>query len=150
MKFLASITALILSACAHASPGVAVPPPSDFVDTEAATNVVFDAGDIYARRLDFALELNAAASNSVIVAWGFGANTNGVLERYYRSGISMAEIVGRMLMLGEVPEEDIRRDISAGNIYGVYYTEGDNQTKIWHKDDAPVGFPWSSRSAVHQ
>jgi hypothetical protein len=55
-----------------------------------------------------------------------------------------------MLMLGEVPEEDIRRDISSGDIYGVYYTEGDNQTKIWHKDDAPVGFPWSSRSAVHQ
>ena len=47
MKFLASITALILSACAYVSTGVAVPPPSDFVDTEAATNVVFDAGDIY-------------------------------------------------------------------------------------------------------
>ena len=40
----------------------------DFVDTEAATNVVFDAGDAYARRLDLALELNAAASNSVVVA----------------------------------------------------------------------------------
>ena len=81
MKHLASITALILSACAHASPGIAVPPPSDFVDTEAATNVVFDAGDVHVRRLDLALELNAAASNSVIVAWGFDANTNGVLER---------------------------------------------------------------------
>ena len=40
----------------------------DFVDTEAATNVVFDAGDAYARRLDLSLELNAAASNSVVVA----------------------------------------------------------------------------------
>ena len=39
MKQLASITALILSACAYVSTGVAVPPPSDFVDTEAATNV---------------------------------------------------------------------------------------------------------------
>ena len=46
MKSLASITALILSACAHASPGVAVP-PSDFVDAAAATDVVFDAGDVY-------------------------------------------------------------------------------------------------------
>ena len=80
MKSLASITALILSACAHASPGVAVP-PSDFVDAEAATNVVFDAGDVYARRLDIALELNAAASNDVIVAFGHDADTNGVLER---------------------------------------------------------------------
>lgn len=68
MKFLASITALILPACAYASTGVAVPPPSDFVDTEAATNVVFDAGDVHVRRLDLALELNAAASNSVVVA----------------------------------------------------------------------------------
>ena len=79
MKSLASITALILSACAHASPGVAVP-PSDFVDAEAATNVVFDAGDVY----------------------------------------------------------------------GVYYTEDDNRIKTWHKNCAPVGFPWSSRNAVHQ
>ena len=60
---------------------VAVPPPSDFVDTEAATNVVFDAGDVYARRLDIALELNAAASNDVIVAFGHDADTNGILER---------------------------------------------------------------------
>ncbi len=41
--------ALILSACAYASPGVAVPSPSDFVDSEAATNVVFDAGDVVSR-----------------------------------------------------------------------------------------------------
>ena len=80
MKHLASITALILSACAYVSTGVAVPPPSDIVDTEAATNVVFDAGDVY----------------------------------------------------------------------GVYYTEDDNRIKTWHKNGAPVGFPWSSRNAVHQ
>ena len=55
MKHLASITALILPACAYASTGVAVPPPSDFVDTEAVTNVVFDAGDVYARRLDLGI-----------------------------------------------------------------------------------------------
>ena len=45
-----------------------MPPPSDFVDTEAETNVVFDAGDAYARRFDLSLELNATASNSVVVA----------------------------------------------------------------------------------
>ncbi len=81
MKQLASIMALIIPACAYASTGVAVPPPSDFVDSEAVTNVVFDAGDVYARRLDLALELNAAASNNVIVAFGYDANTNGALER---------------------------------------------------------------------
>ena len=45
MKHLASITVLILPACEYVSTGVAVPPPSDFVDTEAVTNVVFDAGE---------------------------------------------------------------------------------------------------------
>ena len=81
MKTLAFLVALMLAASAFASQGVAVPPPSDFVDTEAATNVVFDTGDAYARRFDLALELNAAASNNVIVAFGYDANTNGVLER---------------------------------------------------------------------
>ena len=81
MKIPLPILVLHLSASACASPGVAVPPPSDFVDTEAETNVVFDAGDAYARRFDLALELNAAASNSVVVAFGRDANTNGVLER---------------------------------------------------------------------
>ena len=70
--------------------------------------------------------------------------------RYYRSGMSMEEIVGRMLMLGEVSKEDIRRDITTGDIYGVYYTEDDNRIKTWNKNNAPVGFPWSSRNAVHQ
>ena len=81
MKIPLSILVLHLSASACASPGVAVPPPSDFVDTEAEINVVFDAGDAYARRFDLALELNAASSNDVIVAFGYDANTNGVLER---------------------------------------------------------------------
>ena len=49
MKQLASLMALILPACAYASPGVAVPPPSDLVDTEAVTNVVFDAGVVVSR-----------------------------------------------------------------------------------------------------
>ena len=81
MNTLAFLAALMLSASACSATGVAVPTPSDRVDTEAVTNVVFDAGDVYARRLDLALELNAAASNDVIVAFGHDANTNGVLER---------------------------------------------------------------------
>ena len=55
MKIPASIIALILSACTCSAQGVAAPPPSDFVDTEAVTNVVFDAGDVYARRLDLGI-----------------------------------------------------------------------------------------------
>ena len=81
MKFLPSIFVLFLLVRATVAQGAAVPHPSDYVDTEAVTNMVFDAGDIYARRLDLAFELDAAASNSVIVAFGHDANTNGILER---------------------------------------------------------------------
>ena len=77
-----------------------------------------------------------------------GSGSGGV--RYYRSGTSMKELVGRMLMLGEVPEVDVRRDITAGCVYGVYYEDGANQTKIWHKGNAPVACPWANRSPVHQ
>ena len=81
MKFLPSIFVLFLLVRATVAQGAAVPQPSDYVDTEAETNMVFDAGDIYARRLDLTFELDAAASNSVIVAFGHDANTNGILER---------------------------------------------------------------------
>ena len=77
---------------------------------------------------------------------GFGSEGT----RYYRLGTSMEQIVGRMLMLGEVPEEDVRRDITAGGVYGVYYTDEDSQTRIWHKGNAPVGFRWENRSPTHK
>ena len=77
-----------------------------------------------------------------------GSGSGGV--RYYRNGTSMKALVGRMLMLGEVPEVDVRRDVSAGCVYGVYYEDGANQTKIWKKGNAPVACPWTTRSPVHQ
>ena len=69
--------------------------------------------------------------------------------RYYVAGTSMNEIVGRMLMLGDVGEVDARRDISAGDVYGVCYTNGVNQIKVWIKNDALVAYPWSSAPPVH-
>ena len=69
--------------------------------------------------------------------------------RYYRSGTSMMGLVGRLLMLGSVPSADVRRDISNGGIYGVYYYDY-QEGKAWQKDVAPVGFPWSSRQPAHQ
>ena len=96
------------------------------------------------------IKLYAPAAD-VDIDWNGGCNGKGAGgARYYRSGTSMEEIVGRMLMLGEVPKVDVRRDVTAGSVYGVYYTDGENQTKIWHKGDASVGFPWSNRNPVHQ
>ena len=74
------VPVLLLGAYAYAS-GVGVPSPSDFVDTEAATNVVIETGNVYVRRLDLTLALSAAASNSVEIAIGRDANTNGILDR---------------------------------------------------------------------
>ena len=83
--------------------------------------------------------------------WNGGCDGSGSGgTRYYRSGTSMEQIVGRMLMLGEVPEGDARRDITAGCVYGVYGTNGVDQVKIWLKGDVPVGFPWGNRHPVHQ
>ena len=55
MKFQLPILVLLLAASACSAQGVAVPPPSDFVDTEAVTTVVFDADDVYARRHDLGI-----------------------------------------------------------------------------------------------
>ena len=83
--------------------------------------------------------------------WNGGCDGSGSGgTRYYRSGTSMEQIVGCMLMLGEVPEGDARRDITAGCVYGVYGTNGVDQVKIWLKGDVPVGFPWGNRHPVHQ
>ena len=69
--------------------------------------------------------------------------------RYYRAGTEMKQIVGRLLMLGSVPEEDVRRDITSGSVYGVYYI-GSGESKVWKKNCAPIGFPFGNRNINHQ
>lgn len=60
---------------------VAAPNVSAYADTEAVTNVAFNAGDKNARLFSLSLELDATASNNVSVAFGCDANENGLLER---------------------------------------------------------------------
>ena len=62
----------------------------------------------------------------------------------------MVNILSRMLMKGTRGPLDNPVDITAGDIYGVYYTNRVDQTKIWLKDDAPVACPWENRNPVHQ
>ena len=61
----------------------------------------------------------------------------------------MNDIVDRMLMLGSVPEEDSRRDISNGAVYGVHYHYDGHGNKVWEKSLAPLAFPWGYRNPVH-
>ena len=60
---------------------VSVLPVSQYADTEAVTNVAFNAGDKNARLFSLSLELDATASNNVSVAFGCDVNENGLLER---------------------------------------------------------------------
>jgi hypothetical protein len=61
----------------------------------------------------------------------------------------MRNIVNRMLMLGAVPEDDTRRDITNGGIYGVHYHYDAQGYKVWEKGLVPLAFPWGDRSPVH-
>lgn len=74
------LAAVLFPVLALAAP-VAAPAPSAFVDTEATTNVVFDASDAEAQVFSLSLELDAASTNALTVAFGIDSNTNGVLDR---------------------------------------------------------------------
>ena len=62
----------------------------------------------------------------------------------------MVNILSRMLMKGTRGTSDNPVDITAGDIYGVFYTNDVNQTEIWTKGNAPVMFPFSYRNITHQ
>ena len=59
---------------------VDVPNLSSYADTEATTNVVFNAGDSDDRLFRLSLELNATTGNNISVEFGTDSNTNGVLD----------------------------------------------------------------------
>lgn len=56
-------------------------PISSFVDTEVSTNVAFSTGSEEVRVFSLSLELNAAASNNVVVAFGCDVDGSGSLDR---------------------------------------------------------------------
>ena len=56
------------------------PALSSYADTEATTNVVFNAGDSNDRLFRLSLELNATTGNNISVEFGTDSNTNGVLD----------------------------------------------------------------------
>lgn len=60
---------------------VVVPEPSAYVDTEASTNVVFRAGDEKCGLFSLTLDICAATTNNVTVAFGRDGNGDGDLDR---------------------------------------------------------------------
>ena len=81
--------------------------------------------------------------------WNGGCKGMGTAgTRYYRSGTIMEDVISRMVMLGEVPGDASGRDITNGDVKGVFYEKIDG-VKVWFRGDAPVGFPWSNRNPTH-
>ena len=78
-----TIVLSMVASFAMSSPiAINAPEPSEYVDSEAATNIVFYAGNEWSRTFNLAIELNqATTSNNIEVAFGTDANTNNVLDR---------------------------------------------------------------------
>lgn len=58
--------------------------------------------------------------------------------RYYQGGTKMHSTIPRLVMYG-IATEDGRRDITTGNVDGVWYL-GDGASREWYDSDARVGF----------
>ena len=70
--------------------------------------------------------------------------------RYYAANTKMVNILSRMLMKGTRGPSDNPVDITAGDIYGVYYTNDVSNAEIWSKGNAPVMFPFGYRNISHK
>ena len=77
---------------------------------------------------------------------GYGAG--GV--RYYGKDVEHTGIIGRMLMMGHGSSG---RDISFGQVHGVWCSGNGKYDEDWHVDLSPVGFlddTIHTRSPVHR
>ena len=83
--------------------------------------------------------LVAMVSTCALDDWNGGCYGRGDPgSRYYQDGTRMFSIIPRLLMYG-VAMEDGRRDLTIGNVDGVWY-RGDGTSREWYDSDAPVGF----------
>ena len=71
--------------------------------------------------------------------------------RYYQGATKMSAIIPRLVMYGIVTPDDIRRDITTGNVDGIWYL-GDGASRVWYDSDASIGFlenPFRKESPCH-
>jgi len=137
--------------------GTVITKRADFKDFAHEIGHAFGMDDIYKKSEDgsvpsFTLQQNDMAAYSRMQSdWNGGCRGHGSCGvRYYAPQTSMSSIISRLLMNGERSDADNPLDITNGDIFGVYYTSGPNQTKIWHKDAAMIAFPWVYRNPTHQ
>ena len=63
--------------------------------------------------------------------------------RYYKYSTSMRSLISKMLMYG-ISDLD-KRDISVGSVYGLWYEWQNDDTKVWHKGLAPIGWDFENK-----
>jgi hypothetical protein len=94
------------------------------------------------------LQVNAsdkASYDKMLYDWNGGSAGKGMSGcRYYKYNTSMQSIINRMLMNGF--NVSGKRDITSGDIYGVWYYINEEGEKVWSKSSAPVGWDFESKN----
>jgi hypothetical protein len=94
------------------------------------------------------LQVNAsdkASYDKMLYDWNGGSAGKGMSGcRYYKYNTSMQSIINRMLMNGF--NVSGKRDITSGDIYGVWYYINEEGEKVWSKSSAPVGWDFGSKN----
>ena len=76
--------------------------------------------------------------------WNGGCFGNGMSgARYYRYQTSMRSVIQRMLMFGL--QNDSKRDIVAGDVFGLWYEYIGDSQKEWRKSLSPVGWNFEAK-----
>ena len=142
---------------ANCSSGLVVTAQADYLDLAHEIGHAFGMADIYDSRepsgggdLVSLTPADMISCTNAPADWSGGSvgKGNGG-TRYYANGTTMSEVLSRMLMKGIRDSADTPRDITSGDIYGVYVT-GKKPNETIHKGLAPVGFPWENRNPQHR
>ena len=137
--------------------GMVVTSRADYLDVAHEIGHAFGMHDIYASRKPGGggslVELTPAdmvCCTNAPADWNGGSCGSGSAgTRYYAAGTKMTAVLSRMLMKGTHGSADTPRDITAGDIYGVYVV-GQEPNEAILKGLAPVGFPWDNVNAQHR
>lgn len=102
------------------------------------------AQDIYLEHEPGGLSLNGEyiSAERSRYDWNGGCDGHGAGgARFYPHAQDLASIVRRLLMYGENDgDDDIRRDMTLGSVFGVHYEYNDQGEKVYEKSSADVGF----------
>ena len=109
---------------------------------------LFGMRDIYIEHKDSnQLKVNTyemASYERMSEDWNGGCYGNGMSgARYYRYQTSMRSVIQRMLMFGL--KNDSKRDIVAGDVFGLWYEYIGDSQKEWRKSLSPVGWNFEAK-----